>query len=152
MEVILTFEIFTENFTKQELFSLESISMAELLRKNEFNYLTDDYSIRLKYLAKEIFEKKTKVIVFGNPCYSIEDLKILSVELEKFELKISLIYLPKEIHIQTRQKNALLQNSKFGSHFGNTEHEIKRAFEEIRLKILEFEKYCIENNINYIFR
>lgn len=147
MEVILTFETFSENFAKHELITLESISMADVLRKNKFDYSNDDYSIRLKYLAKEISERKKNIIVFGNPCYSIEDVNILSDELNNFNLKITMFYLPKDNRIEIRHKESLLQNSKFGSHFGNSNEEINRAFNEIRSKILEFENYCLERNI-----
>lgn len=126
--------------------------MSDILTKYNFDFLKNDYEIRLKFLAQEISKSESDVIVFGNPCYNLNDLILFEKELGHYNLKTTAIFFPTHDELDKQLLEALSQETKFGSHFGNSEIEVKRAFEEIKSTIIEMSNYCKANTIEIIIK
>jgi hypothetical protein len=152
MDIFLTYKISRNSFEKKELESYAVIGMSDVLTMYNFDYLKDDYLIRLSYLAKEISKSQSDVIVFGNPCYEINDIIILEKELDQYKLKISGFYIASEFELNKQYIEGLNNSEQFGSHFGDSKFEIEKAFEETKTVIEEIFEYCKKNEIKVVLK
>jgi hypothetical protein len=146
MKISITVEINETESVFKNLIDTEIFSIDVAYNKYKFDMLKEEQEKRLEYIATEISLQKRDVLV-GNTCYNLHEVLYLNNELKKYNLNLSIVYIPSEERINYRIQQAIEEQRKWGYRDGVTDDEIVKNFANFRATLQEIRDGLKETSI-----
>ena len=141
MKIFLTVSVDQLELDKNELIGFRMFNFGDVYVKYEISIMDDEkYANRQKYLSEEISLINEDLIIFGNPCYDLNDVLNLISELKKYNKSITRIYIPSDFSINSRKKKAYKEHIHWNRLLGTSDEEIEKNFNDFRTTLKEIKE------------
>ena len=136
MEISITIEINETEPVFNGMIDTEIFSIDVAYNKYKFDMMKDEQEKRLEYIATEISTHKRDVLV-GNTCNNLHEILYLNNELNKYNLKLDIVYIPSNERVEQRKKKAYEEHTHWNRLLGTSDEEIVRNFNNFRATLQE---------------
>lgn len=124
------------------------LSMREVSEKYDISILNpSSYNRRIEFLVFEINERKSDLIVFENPCYTVQEVEEFNNLLNANGHHLVEIFLPGDARIESRLRKASEETNSFGGKTGVSQKEVEEEFVRFRNLLEAIERFSKSHSI-----